>query len=60
MGPKSNKGGDYMEKTLTPADIAAVTNNNDGFGGNNAWWLFLFMMFAFGNGSGGNYGGKWG
>lgn len=60
MGPKSNKGGDYMEKTLTPADIAAVTNNNDGFGGNNAWWLILFMMFAFGNGSWGNYGGNWG
>lgn len=60
MGLKSNKGGDYMEKTLTPADIAAVTNNNDGFGGNNAWWLILFMMFAFGNGSWGNYGGNWG
>lgn len=45
-----------MEKTLTPADIAAVTNNNDGFGGNNAWWLILFMMFAFGNGSWGNWG----
>lgn len=60
MGKKNNKGGDYMEKTLTPADIAAVTNNGDNFGCNNAWWLILFMMFAFGNGSWGNYGGNWG
>lgn len=61
MSPKDDKGGDYMEKNgLTPADIAAVTNNNDGFGGNNAWWLILFMMFAFGNGSWGNYGNNWG
>lgn len=49
-----------MEKTLTPADIAAVTNSGDSFGGNNAWWLILFMMFAFGNGGWGNYGNNWG
>lgn len=31
------------------ADIAAVTGNNDGFGGNNALWI-LALMFLFGMG----------
>lgn len=43
---------------MTPADIAAVTGNNDGgFGDNGAWWiiiLFLFAMFGWGNNG---YGG---
>lgn len=52
--------------TLSPADIAAVTNNgnccgNDGFGwgGNGAWWLLVLFLFAAnGNGFGwGNNGG---
>lgn len=46
---------------MTPADIAAVTRGNDGFGdGNGAWWLivlFLFAMGGWGNGFGGNGGG---
>lgn len=45
---------------LTPADIAAVTgNNNDGFGGGNgAWWLIVLFLFAFaGNGWGNGFGG---
>lgn len=45
---------------MTPADIAAVTRGNDGFGdGNGAWWLivlFLFAMGGWGNGFGGNGG----
>lgn len=47
---------------MTPADIAAVTRNDDnsGFGGNGAWWiiiLFLFYgMFGWG-GFGGGFGG---
>ena len=41
---------------MTPADIAAVTNGNDGFGsGNNAWWIILFL-FALGWGGFGGYG----
>lgn len=45
---------------MTPADIAAVTNGNNGFGwgGDNGWWLILLFLFAFNGGWGGNgYGG---
>lgn len=48
---------------MTPADLAAVTgNNNDGFGGNGAWWIIILFLFAFAggwgnNGFGGNGGG---
>ena len=38
---------------MTPADIAAVTNNgNNGmWGGDNAWWIIILFLFAFvGNG----------
>lgn len=46
------------------ADIAAATgrnNDNDGFGGNGAWWIIILFLFAFcgwGNGAWGasNYG----
>lgn len=47
---------------LSAADMAAVMRGsngngwgNDGFG---AWWIVLFMLFAFGNGNWGN--GNWG
>ena len=47
---------------LSAADIAAVTGNNggfdNGFGGNNAWWLLVLFLFAFnGNWGNGGYGG---
>lgn len=48
---------------LSPADLAAVTgnNNNDGmFGGNGAWWIIILFLFAFvgwGNGNAG-FGGN--
>lgn len=42
---------------MSPADIAAVTgNNNDGFG-NGAWWLILLFLFGWGRGYGGIGGG---
>lgn len=43
---------------MTPADIAAVTNNNgDGmFGGNGAWWIIILLLFGWG-GRGFGYGG---
>lgn len=46
---------------MTPADIAAVTNNGtgNGFGwGGDGWWLILLFLFAFNGGWGnGGYGG---
>lgn len=42
---------------MSPADYAAVANNNDGFGGNNgAWWIIILFLFAFRNGWGNGYG----
>lgn len=45
------------------ADIAAVTNNNDGFGGNNGWWILIILFALFGgwgNAGWGGYGGSQG
>ena len=48
---------------MTPADVAAVTRNNNsgfGFGGDGGWWVLIILLalfngngFGFGNGSGG-------
>lgn len=41
------------------SDIAAVTGNNDGFGGNNGWWILIILFAIFGgwgNGWNGNGG----
>ena len=45
---------------MTPADIAAVTNNNGGFGfggDGGAWWIIILFLFVF-CGWGGNWGGN--
>ncbi|MBQ0112412.1 MAG: hypothetical protein KBT03_04700 [Bacteroidales bacterium] len=44
---------------MSPADLAAVTGNNDGFGGNGAWWIILlFLVLGWGrNGYGMDNGG---
>lgn len=46
---------------MTPADFAAVTGNgnNDGFGGNGAWWIIILFLFALcgGWGNGNGFGG---
>lgn len=40
------------------ADIAAVTDNKDGFGGNNGWWILIILFALFGWGRGGyGFGG---
>lgn len=38
-----------MNSELSLADIAAVTNN-EGFAGNNSWFLILIFLLLFGNG----------
>ena len=48
---------------LSVADIAAVTrdNDNDGFGGNNGWWLLIILFALFGwGGNGYGWGGNQG
>ena len=45
---------------MTPADLAAVMNNNDGdgFGNGNGWWIILLFLFlGWGNRGFGNNGG---
>lgn len=52
----------YTTECMTPADIAAVTrnNNNDGmFGEGSAWWIIILLLFGWGGrgfGFGGGYG----
>lgn len=47
------------ENMMSPADIAAVTNNGNGFGFGNdgAWWLLILFLFGWG---GRGFGGGWG
>lgn len=44
---------------MTPADIAAVTDNNrnNGWGNDGGWWLILLFLFAFGGWGGNGFGG---
>lgn len=49
-----------MFNSFTPsvADIAAVTRNDDSFGGNGAWWVIILLFALFGGfGRYGGYGG---
>lgn len=48
---------------MTPADFGAImgNNNNDGFGGNGAWWIIILFLFAFcGWGGNNGFGGQGG
>ena len=44
---------------LSASDVALLTGNNSGFGGNgdNAWWIILFLIFGLGRNGFGGYGG---
>lgn len=45
-----------MFNSSTPfslSDIAAVTRDGDGFGGNNGWWVIILLFAFFGWGRGG-------
>lgn len=44
---------------MSPADFAAINGNrNDGWGGNDSWWIILFLILAMGgNWGNGGFGG---
>lgn len=44
-----------MADGMTPADFAAMANN-DAFSGNNCWWLIIFFLIIFGWGGNGMWG----
>ena len=52
------------ENTLSAADVAAVTRNNDGNGmfgnGNDAWWIIILLLFGYGGRGFGGFGGGFG
>ena len=51
------------ENTLSAADVAAVTRNNDGNGmfGNDWAWIIILLLFGYGGrGFGGGFGGGYG
>ena len=42
---------------MTPADFAAINGNDNGWGGDNMWWLILLFLVFGGNWGYGNNGG---
>ena len=50
----------FNNSTPSLADIAAVTNNNDGIGGNNGWWVLIILFALFGGWGNGGYAGAGG
>lgn len=52
----------FNNSTPSLADIAAVTRDNDSFGGNNGWWILIILFAIFGGwgNNGGFYGGNGG
>ena len=50
-------------ENMSPADLRAVMGNNDdgfGFGGNGAWWIIILLLFGWGRGGFGGFGGNYG
>lgn len=43
----------FNSNTPSLSDIAAVTNNNDGFRGGNGWWVLIILLALFGGFRGG-------
>lgn len=46
---------------LSPSDVALIQGNRNsdgfGFGGDGAWWIILFLIFAMGGWNNGGFGG---
>lgn len=47
-----------MENGMTPADVMAVTRNNDGWGDGGGSWIWIILVFACLFGGFGNFGGN--
>lgn len=43
----------FNNNPISLADIAAVTRDGDGIGGNNGWWVIIILFALFGWGRGG-------
>lgn len=43
---------------MDPAALMAMMNNNYGFGGNGAWWIWIILLFFCWGGFGGNGFGR--
>lgn len=41
-------------KSMDPAALMAMMNNNGGFGGNGCWWIWIILLFFVWGGWGGN------
>lgn len=39
-----------MDNGMSLSDIAAVTRDNDGFGGSNGAWWIIILLLALGGG----------
>ena len=54
----------YENSCLSPSDVALLQNRNGdgfgGFGGDGAWWIILFLIFAMGGWNNGGFGGGFG
>lgn len=47
-----------MDTTMSPADFSAIMGNENGFGGNGAWWIIILFLFFMNGGwrNNGDYG----
>ncbi len=55
---------DYGNGGLSASDVALIQDRNNGgfggFGGDGAWWIILFLIFAMGGWNNGGFGGGFG
>lgn len=49
-----------MTNEMSPADYAAITGNNNGFGNGDSWWIILLFLAIFGGWGNGGYGNRGG
>lgn len=49
-----------MTNEMSPADYAAISGNNNGFGNGDSWWIIILFLAIFGGWGNGGYGGNGG